>query len=36
VYRFYTRARDAAGNLKAAPRKADARLVVLKPRRRHG
>jgi hypothetical protein len=34
VYRFYTRARDAAGDLEAAPRRADFRLVVLKPKRR--
>jgi serine protease len=33
VYRFYTRARDAAGNLEAAPRRADVRLVVLRPLR---
>jgi subtilisin family serine protease len=34
VYRFYTRATDAAHNAEAAPRRADARLVVLKPKRR--
>jgi hypothetical protein len=34
VYRFYTRATDAVGNREAAPRKADARLVVRKPKRR--
>jgi subtilisin family serine protease len=34
VYRFYTRARDNAGNREAAPRRADARLVVKRPRRR--
>jgi hypothetical protein len=32
VYRFFTRARDAAGNREAAPRHADARLVVKGPR----
>ncbi len=34
VYRFYTRAIDAAGNREAAPRKADARLVVKKAKRK--
>jgi subtilisin family serine protease len=34
VYRFYTRAKDAAGNVEGAPRKADARLVVTAPRHR--
>jgi hypothetical protein len=33
TYRFYTRARDAAGNREAAPRRADTRLVVKRPRR---
>ena len=33
VYRFYTRATDATGNREAAPRRADARLVVRRPRR---
>jgi serine protease len=33
TYRFYTRARDRAGNREAAPRRADARLVVRRPRR---
>lgn len=33
VYRFYTRALDAAGNREAAPAGSDARLVVLRPRR---
>jgi serine protease len=33
-YRFYTRARDRAGNLEAKPRRADLRLRVKKPRRR--
>ncbi len=30
VYRFYTRAQDRAGNLEAAPPRADARLVVVR------
>jgi hypothetical protein len=34
VYRFYTRAIDNAGNREAAPRKADARLVVTKLKRK--
>ncbi|HKF79271.1 MAG TPA: S8 family serine peptidase [Thermoleophilaceae bacterium] len=34
AYRFYTRARDKAGNREAAPRRADARLVVKRPRGR--
>ncbi len=34
VYRFYTRATDNAGNREAVPRRADARLVVKRPRRR--
>jgi serine protease len=34
VYRFYTRAVDKAGNREAAPRKADARLVVRKAKKR--
>ncbi len=34
VYRFYTRAKDKAGNREAAPHRADARLVVKRPRRR--
>ncbi len=34
VYRLYTRARDRAGNREAAPRRADARLVVSRSRRR--
>jgi len=33
VYRFYTRAKDRAGNREAAPRRADARLVVKRRRR---
>ena len=33
VYRFYTRARDASGNREAAPRRADARLVIRRARR---
>jgi len=33
VYRFYTRATDAAGNRETAPRRADARLVVRKARK---
>jgi subtilisin family serine protease len=33
VYRFYTRARDAAGNVEARPRRADCRLVVLKAKK---
>lgn len=33
TYRFYTRAKDKAGNREAAPRKADARLVVKRPRK---
>ncbi len=28
IYRFYTRARDRAGNREAAPRRADARIVI--------
>ena len=33
-YRFYTRARDRAGNREAKPRRADLRLRVKKPKRR--
>jgi serine protease len=33
TYRFFTRALDAAGNREAAPRTADARLVVKRPRK---
>jgi serine protease len=33
VYRFYTRARDKAGNREGAPHRADARLAVKRPRR---
>jgi serine protease len=33
VYRVYTRARDRAGNVERAPRRADVRLVVRRPRR---
>ena len=33
VYRFYTRATDARGNREAAPRRADARLVIRRARR---
>ena len=32
IYRFYTRATDAAGNREAAPRRADVRVVVRRPR----
>ena len=32
TYRFYTRATDAAGNRELAPRRADARVVVKRPR----
>ena len=32
VYRFYTRARDKAGNREAAPKRADVRVVVRRPR----
>ncbi len=32
TYRFYTRARDRAGNREAAPRRADVRVVVRRPR----
>ena len=32
VYRFYTRARDGARNKEAAPRRADVRVVVRRPR----
>jgi len=28
VYRFYTRARDRAGNLEAKPARADVRVVI--------
>ncbi len=34
IYRFYTRVRDRSGNLEAKPRRADVRVVVLRPRRR--
>jgi hypothetical protein len=34
AYRFYARARDGSGNREAAPRRADARLVVKRPRKR--
>ena len=34
TYRFYTRARDKSGNREAKPKKADARLVVKRPRKR--
>lgn len=34
IYRFYTRARDRVGNREAKPRRADVRVVVLRPRRR--
>jgi len=34
TYRFYTRARDRAGNRESRPRRADARLVVKRPRKR--
>jgi subtilisin family serine protease len=34
VYRFYTRATDAAGNREAPPRHADAKLVVKRARKR--
>jgi serine protease len=34
VYRFYTRAKDKAGNREAAPHRADVRLVVRRARRR--
>lgn len=33
TYRFYTRARDAAGNVEAAPRTADVRVVIEKAKR---
>jgi serine protease len=33
VYRFYTRARDRAGNVEAVPRRADLRFRVRRPRR---
>jgi subtilisin family serine protease len=32
IYRFYTRARDKVGNREAAPKRADARVVVRRPR----
>ena len=34
IYRFYTRAKDKAGNREAAPRRANARRVVKRPRKR--
>jgi subtilisin family serine protease len=32
IYRFYTRARDRAGNREAVPKRADVRVVVRRPR----